>query len=63
METVESRTEGYNMRQVEGAKRARDVIKMLGFPSTQDFEAMVHLVQNCPAIVQYISAAINTVGP
>jgi len=62
---LQSRAEGYTKWQVEGANRARDVIKMLGFPFTRDFEAMVcgNLVQNCPVIVQDIHAAKNIFGP
>ena len=48
--TVQDNLQGYSKKQVEGAKKARELQAMVGHPSTRDFEKMVHanLIANCP---------------
>ena len=33
--------EGFAAREVAGAKRARDALRLIGFPSVKDFKGMV----------------------
>ena len=48
--TVESNIEGFTRKEVDGARKARDLQMMLGHPSNQDFRSIVHanLIANCP---------------
>ena len=38
VETVRGNEEGFTAREVAGAKKARDALRLLGFPSVNDFK-------------------------
>lgn len=63
--TVAENMMGFTKREIKRAKLARDALKMLGFPSTADFKAMVRTgwIRNCPITEQDISNAHTIFGP
>ena len=65
VETVSENMQGYTHRQVKYAKRAREGLELVGFPSLCDYEAMVCLpmIKNCPLTIADIKIAQDVYGP
>ena len=65
VETVSGNEEGFTAREVAGAKKARDALRLLGFPSVNDFKGMVrgNIVRNCPVTEQDIRTWLTIYGP
>ena len=65
VETVSGNEEGFTAREVAGAKKARDALRLLGFPSVNDFKGMVrgNIVRNCPVTEQDIRNWLTIYGP
>ena len=53
MQTVQENEEGYSQRQIQDAKKARDLYAKVGYPSAGDFHQIIaqNLIQNCPVTV------------
>ena len=49
LETEKSIKENYTRREYEEAKKARDLLSMVGYPSSKDFKKMIAhgLIYNC----------------
>ena len=65
VETVRDNEEGFTTREVAGARKARDAMRLIGFPSVKDFKGMVHgnIVCNCPVTEQDIKNWLTIYGP
>ncbi len=65
VETVFENMQGYTRRQEKNAKRARDGLELVGFPSIRDFQSMVRLplIKNCPLTIADIKIAQDVYGP
>ena len=55
----------YSKRQIERAKKARDLYSIIGYPSIQDFKTMIqgNLINNCPVTIDDINVAEDIFGP
>ena len=65
VETVRDNEEGFTAREVAGARKARDALRLIGFPSVKDFKGMVrgNIVRNCPVTEQDIKNWLTIYGP
>ena len=59
IETVKENMKGFTKRQIEQAKRARKLMTVLGFPTTENFKHILRqrLVRNCPVTTEDINIA------
>ena len=59
MQTVQENEEGYSQRQIQDAKKARDLYAKAGYPYTRDFQQMIskNLILNCPVNVSDVARA------
>ena len=50
VQTVQENEEGYSQRQIQDAKKARDLYANIGYPSARDFKNIIsnNLILNCP---------------
>ena len=50
VQTVQENEEGYSQRQIQDAKKARDLYAKVGYPSARDFKTIIskNLILNCP---------------
>ena len=53
VKTVQENEEGYSQRQIQDAKKARDLYAKVGYPSARDFHQMIsqNIILNCPVTV------------
>ena len=64
LETEKTIRENYTRREYEDAKRARDLLSMVGYPSSKDFKKMIThgLIYNCDVQVKDIDNATKIFG-
>ena len=63
--TVSENCEGYTAREIEDAKRARDLYHVVGAPGIPNFKAAIRqkIIKNCPVTVEDIDRAEKIFGP
>jgi hypothetical protein len=59
IQTVDENKSYYSQRQVERARKARDLLHTLGCPSIQDLKKIISMnsIQNCPVTIEHINIA------
>ena len=64
METVAENMEGYSKRQIEDAKRAKQLLASIGYPSFKDFKAAVRagMIKNCPITPEDVDRCLRIFG-
>ena len=64
VQTVQENEEGYNQRQIQDAKKARDLYAKVGYPSARDFQQIIskNLILNCPVTASDVARAENFYG-
>ena len=62
---VEENCEGFTCQEYKGAKAARRVLGLMGYPSEWDFSNMVSskMIMNCPVTFRDIKNANKIFGP
>ena len=57
VQTVQENEEGYIQRQIQDAKKARELYAKVGYPSARDFHQMIsqNLILNCPMTVDDVA--------
>jgi hypothetical protein len=65
VQTVEDNMAFYTSRQIERAKRARDLLHTLGCPSIADLKKIIKMnsIKDCPVTLDDINLAENIYGP
>ena len=64
VQTVQENEEGYSQRQIQDAKKARDLYAKVGYPSTRDFKNIItkNLILNCPVTTSDVARADKIYG-
>ena len=64
VQTVQENEEGYIQRQIQDAKKARDLYAKVGYPSARNFQQMIslNLILNCPVTVSDVARADKIYG-
>ena len=62
--TVKENTLGMTKREIEGAKKAKDLYMIMGYPSLEDFKNMIrqNMIMNCPITVADVENSIKIFG-
>ena len=61
VQTMQENEEGYSQRQIQDAKKARDLYAKVGYPSARDFQNIIikNLILNCPVTTSDVVRAEN----
>ena len=64
VQTVQENEEGYSQRQIQDAKKARDLYVKVGYPSARDFKNIIskNLILNCPVTAGDVARAEKNYG-
>ena len=64
MAIVVGNMQGYSKRQVKNTKRARDMLRVVGCPTTNEFKTMIGdcMLRNCLVTVEDINRAVELFG-
>ena len=59
VQTVQENEEGYSQRQIQDAKKARDLYAKVGYPLARDFKNIIskNLILNCPVTASDVARA------
>jgi hypothetical protein len=54
VQTIDENKKGYNQRQFEDAKKARKLFHIIGYPTVENFKAILrqNIIRNCPVTVR-----------
>ena len=61
---MQENEEGYSQRQIQDAKKARDLYAKVGYPSARDFKNIIskNLILNCPVTASDVARADKIYG-
>ena len=59
VQTLQENEEGYIQRQIQDAKKARDLYAKVVYPSARDFQQIIskNLILNCPVTASHVARA------
>ena len=62
--TIEENTEGFSNRQIEQARKAKNLYNIMGLPSLRDFKGLIenNMINNCPITLEYVNNSIKIYG-